>query len=209
MKSNFEINLSNKSKFNLSFLVDFGQTKWFNGEEKQDDSFLNKELKEQIPKGQIFEMNSLIFNITKHKKEVLTNYKCFFDEKSNSLSFIISEDICFSDFTKEIMMNLLEFSQKVGIETLYFLVAKKNAQYIRIVQDLMIVGFEIDEKVKTVNIEGNVYKVLMLPIKEELDEIEEILTFKLIFFMDIIYLSSFINIIIIFIIIYINFSLKA
>ena len=121
-----------------------------------------------------FEMNSLIFNITKHKKEVLTNYKCFFDEKSNSLSFIISEDICFSDFTKEIMMNLLEFSQKVGIETLYFLVAKKNAQYIRIVQDLMIVGFEIDENVKTINIEGKVYKVLMLPVKEESDEIEEI-----------------------------------
>ena len=174
MKSIFDIKMSNKSNFNLSFLVDVGQTKWFNGEEKQDDSFLNKELKEQIPKGQIFEMNSLIFNITKHKKEVLTNYKCFFDEKSNSLSFIISEDICFSDFTKEIMMNLLEFSQKVGIETLYFLVAKKNAQYIRIVQDLMIVGFEIDENVKTITIEGKVYKVLMLPVKEESDEIEEI-----------------------------------
>ena len=174
MKSIFDIKMSNKSNFNLSFLVDVGQTKWFNGEEKQDDSFLNKELKEQIPKGQIFEMNSLIFNITKHKKEVLTNYKCYFDEKSNSLSIILTEDICFSDFTKEIMMNLLEFSQKVGIETIYFLIAKKNAQYIRIIQDLMIVGFEIDEKVKSVNIEGNAYKVLMLPIKEEFDEIEEI-----------------------------------
>ena len=172
MKSIFDIKMSNKSNFNLSFLVDVGQTKWFNGEEKQDDSFLNKELKEQIPKGQIFEMNSLIFNITKHKKEVLTNYKCFFDEKSNSLSIILTEDICFSDFTKEIMMNLLEFSQKAGIETIYFLIAKKNAQYIRIVQDLMIVGFEIDEKVKSVNSEGNAYKVLMLPIKEEFDEIE-------------------------------------
>ena len=174
MKSIFDIKMSNKSNFNLSFLVDVGQTKWFNGEEKQDDSFLNKELKEQIPKGQIFEMNSLIFNITKHKREVLTNYKCYFDEKSNSLSIILTEDICFSDFTKEIMMNLLEFSQKVGIETIYFLIAKKNPQYIRIVQDLTIVGFEVDEKLKTMNIEGNVYKVLMLPVKEEYDEIEEV-----------------------------------
>ena len=174
MKSNFEINFSNKSKFNLSFLVDFGQTKWFNSEDGENDNFLNKEFKTQIPKGQIFEISPLIFNVSKHKREALTNYNCFFDEKSNSLSFIISEDICFSDFTKEIMMNLLEFSQKVGIETLYFLVAKKNAQYIRIVQDLMIVGFEIDENVKTINIEGKVYKVLMLPVKEESDEIEEI-----------------------------------
>ena len=92
----------------------------------------------------------------------------------NSLSLIISEDLCFSDFTKEIMMNLFDFAQKVGIETIYFLVAKKNSQYIRIVQDLMVVGFEIDEKMKTVKIEGNVYKVLVLPIKEEYDEIEEV-----------------------------------
>ena len=72
------------------------------------------------------------------------------------------------------MMNIFEFCQKVGIDTIYFLIAKKNAQYIRIVQDLMIVGFEVDESLKTVNIEGNVYKVLMLPVKEDYDEIEEV-----------------------------------
>ena len=174
MSSIFDINMSNKSNFNLSFLVDVGEAKWYNGEEKQSNDFLNKDFKNQIPKSQIFEMNSLIFNITKHKKEVLAKYKCFYDENSNSLSLIITEDICFSDFTKEIMMNLFDFAQKVGIEIIYFLVAKKNSQYIRIVQDLMVVGFEIDEKLKTVNIEGNVYKVLSLPIKEENDEIEEI-----------------------------------
>ena len=174
MTSIFDIKMSDKSNFNLSFLVDVGETKWYNGEEKQSNDFLNKELKNKIPKSQIFEINSLIFNITKHKKEILTKYNCFYDEKSNSLSLIISEDLCFSDFTKEIMMNLFDFAQKVGIETIYFLVAKKNSQYIRIVQDLMVVGFEIDEKMKTVKIEGNVYKVLVLPIKEEYDEIEEV-----------------------------------
>ncbi len=73
------------------------------------------------------------------------------------------------------MMNIFDFCQKVGIDTIYFLIAKKNAQYIRIVQDLMIVGFEVDENIKTVNIDGNVYKVLMLPVKEEYDEIEDVL----------------------------------
>lgn len=38
----------------------------------------------------------------------------------------------------------------------------------------MIVGFEVDEKVKTVTIEDKVYKVLMLPIKEQDEEIEEV-----------------------------------
>ena len=174
MTSVFDIKMSEKSDFNLSFLVDVGQTKWFYGEETESNDFLNKELKKQIPKSKIFEINSLIFNITKHKREILTKYKCSYDESSNSLSFILSEDICFSDFTKEIMMNIFDFCQKVGIDTIYFLIAKKNAQYIRIVQDLMIVGFEVDENIKTVNIDGNVYKVLMLPVKEEYDEIEDV-----------------------------------
>ena len=72
------------------------------------------------------------------------------------------------------MMNLLELAQKVEIENIYFLVAKKNQQYIKIVQDLMIIGFEVDEKAKSVNIDGNVYKVLVLPVKEQDDEIEEV-----------------------------------
>ncbi len=38
----------------------------------------------------------------------------------------------------------------------------------------MIVGFEVDENLKTVNIDGKVYKVLVLPIKEDCDEIEEV-----------------------------------
>ena len=33
---------------------------------------------------------------------------------------------------------------------------------------------EVDEKVKTVTIEDKVYKVLMLPIKEQDEEIEEV-----------------------------------
>ena len=72
------------------------------------------------------------------------------------------------------MMNLLEMAQKLCIETIYFLVAKKNEQYIKIVQDLMIVGFELDEKNKSINIDGNAYKVLKLSVKEQDEEIEEI-----------------------------------
>ena len=174
MTSIFDIKMSNKSDFNLSFLVDVGQTKWYNGEEKETKDFLCKEFKSHIPKSQIFEINSLIYNITKHKNEILSKYNCFYDDQKNSLCLIITEDICFSDFTKEIMMNLFEFAQKVGIETIYFLVAKKNEQYIKIVQDLMIVGFELDEELKTVNIDGKVYKVLVLPIKEDYDEVEEV-----------------------------------
>ena len=168
------INMSDISDFNLSFLVDVGSTRWFQGEEKKDSDFLNVNFKSQIPKNKIFEINSLIFNITKHKKEILTKYKCYYEEQSNSLNILLTKDLNFADFTKEIMMNLLEMSQKLCIETIYFLVAKKNPQYIKFVQDLMIIGFEVDTNTKTVNIEGNVFKVLKLQVKDQDDEIEEV-----------------------------------
>ena len=174
MTPGLDINMTNISDFNLSFLVDVGATSWYQGEVRKSNDFLNQDLKAQIPKSQIFEINSLIFNITKQKKEILTKYKCFYEESSNSLSILLTNDFCFADFTKEIMINLLELAQKVGIDTIYFLVAKKNEQYIKIVQDLMIIGFELDEKTKIVNIEGNNYKVLKLPVKEQDEEIEEI-----------------------------------
>ena len=174
MTPSLNINMSNTSDFNLSFLVDVGSTRWFQGEEKKSNDFLSRGLKAQIPKNQIFSINSLIFNITKHQKEILTKYQCYYEEQSNSLSVLFTKDFCFADFTKEIMINLLEFAQKVEIETIYFLVAKKNQDYIKIVQDLTIVGFEVDEKLKSVNIEGNAYKVLMLPVKDQDEEIEEV-----------------------------------
>jgi hypothetical protein len=174
MTPGLNINMSNISDFNLSFLVDVGATSWYQGEVRKSNDFLNQDLKAQIPKNQIFQINSLIFNITKQKKEILTKYKCFYEESSNSLSILLTNDFCFADFTKEIMMNLLEFAQKVCIDTVYFLVSKKNQQYIKIVQDLIIIGFELDEKTKTVNIEGNTYKVLKLSVKEQDEEIEEI-----------------------------------
>ena len=174
MTPGLNINMSNISDFNLSFLVDVGATSWYQGEVRKSNDFLNQDLKAQIPKNQIFQINSLIFNITKQKKEILTKYKCFYEESSNSLSILLTNDFCFADFTKEIMMNLLEFAQKVCIDTVYFLVSKKNQQYIKIVQDLIIIGFELDEKTKTVNIEGNTYKVLKLSVKEQDEEVEEI-----------------------------------
>ena len=174
MSPGLNINMSEISDFNISFLIDVGKTRWFKGEEKQSDDFLSQNLKSTMPKNKIFLINSLIFNITKHKREILTKYKCYYDEGTNSLNILITQDLCFADFTKEIMINLLDLARKVGIETIYFLVAKKNEQYIKIVQDLMIVGFELDEKNKSINIDGNVYKVLKLSVKEQDEEIEEI-----------------------------------
>ena len=174
MSSNFPQNLSSTedSSFNLSFLVNMGASRWFSGEEKLNTSSLNPEFKSQIPKNKIFEISSMFFNITKHKREILSKYGCYFDEASNTLTLILTEKISFNEFTKEIMMNIFTFTQKVGIDTICFLLDKKNQQYARILQDLMIVGFKPNEKKKEITIEDKVFKVMEIAANSD-EEIEE------------------------------------
>ena len=163
---------SENSSFNLSFLVNMGASRWFTCGEKLNASSLNSNFKSQIPKNKIFEISSKFFNITKHKHEVLSKYECFFDEVSNTLTLILTEKIGFSEFSKEIMMNLFSFTQKVGIDTICFLLSKKNPQYARIIQDLMIVGFKPNEKKKEISIGSEVFKVMEIPANSD-EEIEE------------------------------------
>lgn len=162
--SDFILNMPFNSNFNLSFMVNMGASRWFYGEEKADKNFFNEDFKDEIPKNEIFEINSMIFNILKHKKEILTKFKCYFEEKSNSLFLILNKTLSFSEFTKEIMMNLFTFCEKVGIDTINFMVAKKNPQYIRIIQDLLVVGFKPNEKMKEVSIEDDCYNVLEIKV---------------------------------------------
>ena len=174
MSSNYPQNLSSKenSSFDLSFLVNTGASRWFSCGEKLNTSSLSPEFKTRIPKNKIFEISSKFFNITKHKHEVLSKYECFFDEASNTLTLILTEKISFSEFSKEIMMNLFTFSQKVGIDMICFLLSKKNPQYARILQDLMVVGFKPNEKKKEISIGSEVFKVMEIPANSD-EEIEE------------------------------------
>ena len=174
MSSNYPQNLSTKenSSFDLSFLVNTGASRWFSCGEKLNTSSLSPEFKTRIPKNKIFEISSKFFNITKHKHEVLSKYECFFDEASNTLTLILTEKISFSEFSKEIMMNLFTFSQKVGIDMICFLLSKKNLQYVRILQDLMIVRFKPNEKKKEISIGAEVFKVMEIPANSD-EEIEE------------------------------------
>ena len=166
------LNISNTTNFNLSFLVNMGAPRWLFGNKKLANNFLTKDFRNKIPKNDIFEINSLFFNIMKHKKEILNKYKCYFDEENNQFCLILDEKVCFSDFTKEIMLNFFEFSEKLGIDTICFLISKKNPQFVRIIQDLMIVGFKSNEANKETVIEGDTYKIMEIPvnINEKIEE---------------------------------------
>lgn len=171
----FNYDMSNISDFNLSFMIDIGTSEWYSGQSKQGDDFLNEDLKKKIPKNQIFRINSLIFNLEKHRREILTKYDCYYSEENNSLSIILSEEFDYANFTKEIMINILEFTQKVGIEIIYMLVSKRNKKFMKIVQDMTIVGFGSDEKVENTKIGDDNYLILSMSTKEANGEIEDVL----------------------------------
>lgn len=71
------------------------------------------------------------------------------------------------------MLNLMELSRKLEIDTIYLLINRKNKEYIKILQGMLTVGFEQEQQMKTARIGVLVYKVLKMELKEG-EEIEEL-----------------------------------
>ena len=166
---------SGNSNFSLSFTIDVDRPEWYSNNEKQSENFLNKDLKEKLPKNKIFRINSLIFNIEKHKKELFSEYDCLYNEQDNSLSILIKKETNFNKFTKDVMLNIFEFAQNVDIDCIQLLIAKKNIQYFEIIKQMLIVGFIEEEKLENVKINGDYFKVLKMPMSSLSNEVEDVL----------------------------------
>ena len=171
----FDFKTNEVSNYNLAFTIDIGKTEWYECNIKQKQNFLETPgLKESLPKKQLFNINSLIFNLENHKREVYTKYNCYFDDTHSAFCIVVNDKASYADFSKEVMMNLMDFVQKANINYIYFLISRNNRQYIKLLQGMLTVGFENDENVKTTQIDGVTYKVLKMNLKQIPDEIEEI-----------------------------------
>ena len=135
---------------------------------------MNESLKEKIPKNTIFNINSLVFNIESHQEEILSKYDCYYNSNNNSFYIIIGDNAKYSDFSKEIMMNLMDFSQKLSISSINLLICRKNKDYVKLLQGMLTVGFTNDEVTKTTQIDGKNYKILKMSLSNAQAEIEEV-----------------------------------
>ena len=160
MKINYSY--SNVSNMSISFEITENRIK-----EKRNDKI-------KFPEQKIFRINSLTFNNEKDKQEIYTKYDCIYSEKNNSLYLIFNENINYSEFTKDKLINIIDFSKSVGIDFIYILICKINTKYLNIVQDMSIVGFESEKNFPVFNIDGNIYKSLKMPIKDISQEIQQI-----------------------------------
>ena len=123
MSSNFIFDLAPTSNFNLSFLMDIGNTHWYSNGEKQKKDFLCKQLKQELPKNSIFNISSLVFNFKTKEQEVLSSYSCFFQPMNESLCIILEANANHANFTRECMTNFMDFAEKTGIKLIYLLLS--------------------------------------------------------------------------------------
>ena len=68
----------------------------------------------------------------------------------------------------------MDFSKAIEIDNVFILINKKNKQYIKIVKDMLIVGFELVKKFPIMTIDGYLYITLKMSIKDIKQEIIQI-----------------------------------
>ena len=170
----FIYDMKNTSDYSISFTVESGEIIWFQNNIKKSGEFLNQNLKDQLPKKQIFKINSLIYNVESQSREINISFDCSYNDELNILSIIINEKINHTYFTKEVAMTLFNFVQKTGIDKLYLIIALKNPNYILLLQEMMTLGFQSEKSVKSTNIDGEAYKILVIETQDMSINIEEL-----------------------------------
>jgi len=145
-----------------------------NGDNKSGD-FIFKSMKNQIHENTLFDINSIIFNLENNKQEILKRYNCFYNPSLEALCIMIEEVTKYSELSKEIMMNLMEFAQKMSIKNVVLLLDRKNKDYVKILQAMMTVGYTNDSKYKVTKIGGKEYKIMKMTLKNVPEEVEEII----------------------------------
>ena len=88
---------------------------------------------------------------------------------------MIEEVTKYSELSKEIVMNIMEFAQKMSIKNVVLLLDRKNKDYVKILQGMMTVGFTNENNYKFTKIGGKEYKILKMTLKNVQEEVEEII----------------------------------
>jgi hypothetical protein len=127
----------------------------------------------QVKENTLFNVNSCLFNLENNKEEVQGKYNCFYNPALEALCILIEEGTKYTDLSKDIVMNLMDFAQRLAIKNIVLLLDRKNRDYVKILQGMMTVGFSSDANNKMAKVGGKDYKVLKMTQRNQ-EEIEEI-----------------------------------
>ena len=87
---------------------------------------------------------------------------------------MVEKGLKYIDLSKEMIMNFIDFAQKMKINNLIMLLDRKNKDYAKILQSMMTVGFSNDKNLKIIKIADTDYKTLKMNINLNQPEVEEI-----------------------------------
>ena len=171
---NYKFSYLNKSKNEINFMINEDNIILYLQNPIKEESANSQYYNEKLPKNKIFRINSLIFNEEKQIEEINNKYDCIYNDVNNTLFIIINEKDNYKNFTKDKLLNILEFSISLGINKISLLISKKNSQYLNILQDMMIVGFSPENNSHKISIDEKEYKILKMNVKDICQEIKEV-----------------------------------
>jgi len=132
----------------------------------------SKHFKSSISENTLFRINSQVLNIQNNKHEIISSIDCFYSPANEALCVIVDEKVKISSLSREIISNIMEFAAKAAAKSVILLLDKKNKEYIKIMQSMMMIGFMNDANYRTANLMEKEYKLLKLDVKHQ--ELEEI-----------------------------------
>lgn len=118
-------------------------------------------------------MSSKLFSVPKQSEEIYSSIRCVYHKDSESLCLILDNNIRYTDLSKEIIINLIQFAQNINANLITLLISKSNRDYVKFIQGMLTVGFEYAD-IKSAKIEGKVYKILSMKMETLNKEMEEI-----------------------------------
>ncbi len=80
---------------------------------------------------------------------------------------MVEDGTKYSDLSKDMMMNVMSFAERMGIKNLIILLDRKNKDYIKILQGMMTVGFNNDNAMKVCKIGEKEYKIMRMTMKSQ------------------------------------------
>ncbi|MCQ2821318.1 MAG: hypothetical protein MJ252_29000 [archaeon] len=76
--------------------------------------------------------------------------------------------------SKEVILKLIELSQKIEAKSLTFLLCRQNKEFIKFFQGMLTAGFQQNKELSQTIIDGKKYKILTMYMSALDGEIEEI-----------------------------------
>ncbi len=113
-------------------------------------------------------------NLENNQEQIHSKYNCFYNPSLEALCIIIEQGTKYADLSREIVMNIMDFAQKMNVNNILLLIERKNKDYVKIMQGMMTVGFSTNNSMKTTKVMNKDFKVLKMVVSSQSKDIEEI-----------------------------------